>query len=68
MEWVNAHVPYDASKYRSGYVQGCQGIVGYAWQFPTPGIPAGHLLGPYCRQVTKNDMEMADIMTNPEAH
>jgi hypothetical protein len=23
MEWVHDHVPYDASKYHGGYIQGC---------------------------------------------
>ncbi len=23
MEWVDAHVPYDASSYHKGYIQGC---------------------------------------------
>lgn len=31
MEWVNAHIPYNANAYHDGYVQGCMGIVGYAW-------------------------------------
>lgn len=30
MEWVNAHIPYNASAYHGGYIQGCEGIVGYA--------------------------------------
>ena len=68
MEWVNAHIPYNASAYHNGYVQGCQGIVGYAWLFPTPGIPAGHLIGTYCSKVAKEGLLMGDIMTNPEAH
>lgn len=68
MEWVNAHVPYDANKYHDGYVQGCMGIVGYAWQFPKPGVYSGDLVGNYCHKVTKNDMVMGDIMVNPGAH
>lgn len=54
MEWVDAHVPYDANKYRDGYVQGCMGIVGYAWEFPKPGVYSGNLVGHYCSKVTKN--------------
>jgi hypothetical protein len=65
MEWVNAHVPYDANAYHGGYVQGCMGIVGYAWQFPKPGIGAGHLIGTYCQKVDKTALAMGDIMTNP---
>lgn len=68
MEWVNAHVPYNANAYRDGYVQGCMGIVGYAWQFPKPGVYSGNLVGHYCEKVTKANMEMGDIMVNPEAH
>ncbi len=54
MEWVNKHVPYDANKYTDGYVQGCMGIVGYAWQFPKPGVYSGSLVGNYCTKTTKN--------------
>lgn len=56
MEWVNAHVPYDASSTHNGYVQGCSGLVGYAWQFPKPGGAASSELipGGYCKQITKN--------------
>lgn len=56
MEWVNAHVPYDASSTHNGYVQGCSGLVGYAWQFPKPGgAPSYDLIpGGYCKQISKN--------------
>lgn len=30
-------------KKTDGYIQGCMGIVGYAWQFPQPGIASGSL-------------------------
>lgn len=68
MAWVNSHIPYNASAYHNGYVQGCQGIVGDAWQFPKPGISASHLIGGYCEKVTKNSLLMGDIMVNPDAH
>ena len=68
MEWVNAHIPYDANAYHDGYVQGCMGIVGYAWQFPKPGVYSGDLVGNYCKKATKADMEEGDIMVNPGTH
>ena len=68
MEWVKANIPYDANKYHDGYVQGCMGIVGYAWLFPKPGVYSGDLVGNYCKKVTKNDMESGDIMVNPGTH
>ncbi len=37
MEWVRDKVAYDASKTHNGYVQGCSGMVGYAWDYPRPG-------------------------------
>ena len=43
MDWVNRHIGYDANKKTDGYIQGCMGIVGYAWQFPQPGIASGSL-------------------------
>lgn len=54
MEWVNAHIPYDANKYTDGYVQGCMGIVGYAWLFPKPGVYSGDLANTVCKRTTKN--------------
>jgi hypothetical protein len=68
MEWVNANIPYDANKYHDGYVQGCMGIVGYAWQFPKPGVYSGDLVGNYCKRTNKDGMEKGDIMVNPGTH
>lgn len=68
MEWVNAHVPYNANAYHDGYVQGCMGIVGYAWEFPKPGVYSGNLVGHYCEKVGKDHLEMGDIMVNPSTH
>lgn len=68
MEWVHAHVPYDANKYTDGYVQGCMGIVGYAWLFPKPGVYSGNLIGNYCTKITKNELAEGDILVNPAAH
>lgn len=70
MEWVNAHVPYDASSTHNGYVQGCSGLVGYAWQFPKPGGAASSELipGGYCKQISKNELQMGDIMVCPGTH
>lgn len=56
MEWVNAHVPYDANKYTDGYVQGCMGIVGYAWLFPKPGVYSGDLASTVCKRTTKSEL------------
>jgi hypothetical protein len=41
MEWVKDGVPYNKNAYHQGYVQGCEGIVGYGWNFPKPGIYSG---------------------------
>jgi hypothetical protein len=68
MEWVNAHVPYNANAYHDGYVQGCMGIVGYAWLFPKPGVYSGDLVGNYCKKTTKDSLTMGDIMVNPGTH
>jgi hypothetical protein len=68
MEWVNAHVPYDANAYHGGYVQGCMGIVGYAWQFPKPGVYSGDLVGHYCDKIGKSSLAMGDILVNPGTH
>jgi hypothetical protein len=68
MEWVHDHIPYDAGSYHNGYVQGCMGIVGYAWQFPKPGVYSGDLEGNYCKKVNKDKMEKGDIMVNPGTH
>ena len=69
MEWVHDHVPYDASKYHGGYIQGCEGIVGYAWLFPKPGVYSGDLIpSGYCTKTTKANMAMGDIMVCPGHH
>jgi hypothetical protein len=69
MEWVNAHVPYNASAYHGGYIQGCEGIVGYAWLFPKPGISSGHLIpNGACKQTTKDLLAMGDLMVCPTTH
>lgn len=56
MEWVDQHVPYDANKYKDGYVQGCMGIVGYAWLFPKPGVYSGDLANTVCKRITKKEL------------
>ena len=54
MEWVKANVPYNASAYHGGYIQGCEGIVGYAWLFPKPGVYSGDLIPQgWCKKATK---------------
>lgn len=69
MEWVNAHVPYDKNNKYKEYVMGCEGIVGYGWQFPKPGIPSWDLIPKgYCRQVSKNELEKGDILVCPNEH
>ena len=44
MEWVKDNIAYDKNSKHDGYVQGCEGPVGYAWGFPKPGVPSGSLL------------------------
>ena len=70
MEWVNANVPYDASKRHDGYVQGCSGLVGYAWQYPkTGGVASGELIpSGTCKQISKSELQMGDIMVCPGSH
>lgn len=69
MAWVSAHIPYNASAYHHGYIQGCEGLVGDAWQFPTPGIPSWDLIPQgYCTQTTKDQLEKGDILTCPHQH
>lgn len=69
MEWVKDKIPYDANKYHQGYVQGCMGLVGYAWQFPKPGVYSGDLIhGGYCKAISKDKMTLGDIMVCPGTH
>lgn len=69
MEWVNAHIPYDSSSKYKNYIQGCEGLVGYAWQFPTPGIPSWDLIPQgYCAQISKDQLQVGDIITCPHTH
>lgn len=70
MEWVNAHVPYDSSSTHNGYLQVCSGLVGYAWQFPKPGGAASYEIipGGYCKQISKSQLEMGDVMVCPGTH
>lgn len=69
MEWVNAHVPYDKSSNYKGYIMGCEGIVGYGWEFPKPGVPSWDLIPQgYCKQVSKSELAKGDILTCPHEH
>jgi hypothetical protein len=69
MEWVKANVPYNASAYHGGYIQGCEGIVGYAWLFPKPGVYSGDLIPQgWCKKASKGEMESGDIMVWPGHH
>ncbi len=69
MEWVNAHVPYDKTGKYKEYIMGCEGLVGYGWQFPKPGVASWDLVPQgYCRQVDKNSLEKGDILTCPHVH
>ena len=44
-EWVRDGVPYNDGKQHDGYVQGCSGMVGYAWDYPKPGgISSGQII------------------------
>lgn len=69
MEWVNAHVPYDKTGKYKEYDMVCSGLVGYAWQFPKPGIASWDLIPKgYCKQVSKNDLVKGDLMVCPNEH
>jgi hypothetical protein len=68
MEWVRDGVPYNAGAYHDGYVQGCEGIVGYGWDFPKPGIPSGELEGRVCTRINKGQLEKGDLMVHPNSH
>lgn len=69
MEWVDAHIPYNAHAYHDGYIQGCEGLVGYAWEFPKPGVPSWDLIPKsYCTKISKDKLEKGDIITCPASH
>lgn len=66
MEWVNSHVPYNPSGSHNHYIEGCEGLVGDAWQFPTPGIPSWDLIPQgYCTSISKDQLQRGDILTCP---
>ena len=69
MQWVTAKVPYNANANHDGYVQGCEGIVGYGWEFPKPGVYSGDLMNQgWCKKITKDQLLMGDIMVCPGSH
>jgi hypothetical protein len=69
MEWVNSHVPYNPSGSHNHYIEGCEGLVGDAWQFPTPGIPSWDLIPQgYCTPISKDQLQRGDILTCPHQH
>jgi hypothetical protein len=70
-EWVRDGVPYDGGKQHNGYVQGCSGMVGYAWDYPKPGgIASGELIpSGACTKLTgKADLQIGDLLTCPGVH
>ena len=70
-EWVRDKVPYDGSKNHDGYVQGCSGMVGYAWDYPKAGgIQSGNLIpSGACTQLSnKSDLQSGDLLTCPGVH
>lgn len=69
MEWVNSRVPYDKNRDYNGYVMGCEGIVGYGWKFPKPGVPSWELIPKgYCKQISKSELANGDLLVCPNEH
>ena len=69
MEWVKDNVSDNASLKHDGYVQGCEGPVGYAWQFPKPGVYSGDLIPQgWCRKIGKDQLQKGDILVCPGKH
>lgn len=66
MEWVNARVPYDKNRKYKDYYMVCEGIVGYGWKFPAPGVYSGDLIPKgYCKQVGKAELVNGDLLVCP---
>jgi len=69
MEWVRDNVPYNKNSQHDGYVQGCEGVVGYAWLFPKPGVYSGYLISQgWCKPINKDQLQKGDILVCPGTH